>query len=146
MSDFKERLAKAMAAKKINQATLSSITKIPKSAISQYLKGYFKPRAKRLDTICAVLEISPAWLMGYNGVSDGDVHGLTKAEIRVISAYRRNPNLRQSIDALVEFAESDKNVFRAAKSDDGTIPPTYETMSPDELKRLFDAPETDADI
>lgn len=60
------RLKKALAIRNMRQADLCEKTKIPKSAISHYLKGSFVPKQDRAFIIAQTLDVSPAWLMGYD--------------------------------------------------------------------------------
>ncbi len=150
MSDFKDRLAFIMNLRSINQATLSSTTGIPKSAISQYLSGQFKPRPKRVNVLCEALGTTPAWLLALDestppSLKEIGYTPLSEEEIRLIAAYRINPMFRKKIDILMT-SEENKSVFRAAKSQGGNVPPTHEPMSAEHLKRLAEAPETDEDI
>lgn len=50
----------------MKQADLCQITKIPKSAISQYISGAFEPKQDRIYLISKALNVSEAWLMGYD--------------------------------------------------------------------------------
>jgi transcriptional regulator with XRE-family HTH domain len=65
-STFDKRLKEAMLKRNIKSIELSERTKIPKSSISQYLSGYAEPKTDRTYTIANVLNISPAWLLGYD--------------------------------------------------------------------------------
>lgn len=146
MSDFKERLAQIMEKRNINQITLSKKTGIPKSAISQYLSGSFKPKRARVNLICSILDISPAWLMGYEEKENGILHTLSKEEQNLILLYRSSQKIKTAIDAVINHADNEKIVFRAAKSKGGIIPPGYEAMSAVQLNKLANAPETDEDL
>ncbi len=66
MDDFANRLRKALYIKGINQTELSNITKIPKSAISQYLAGNFKAKRDRVKILATALDVSETWLIGYD--------------------------------------------------------------------------------
>ncbi len=66
MEEFKDRLQKAMDINDFTQSQLCEITGIPKSAMSQYLSGSFKPKQKRTYAIAKALNVSEAWLMGYD--------------------------------------------------------------------------------
>lgn len=66
MEEFNVRLKKAMILRDISQTELCSLTDIPKSAISQYLSGNFKPKQTRTYILSEALHVSPAWLMGYD--------------------------------------------------------------------------------
>lgn len=60
------RLQQALKLRNMKQADLSQFANIPKSAISQYLSGKFEPKQDRLETLAKVLDVSEAWLMGYD--------------------------------------------------------------------------------
>lgn len=66
VNTFSERLKEALRIRNIRQIELSEKTHIPKSAICQYLSGRFEPKQNRLSIIAAVLDVSEAWLMGYD--------------------------------------------------------------------------------
>lgn len=70
MSTFSERMNKAMDFNNITQSELCRITGIPKSAISQYLSGSFKPKQDRLLLIANALDVSEAWLLGIDFPED----------------------------------------------------------------------------
>lgn len=66
MSSFSERLKKAMANKGMRQSELSQITGLDKSLISNYLKGTYQAKQNNLHLIALALNVSEAWLMGYD--------------------------------------------------------------------------------
>ena len=63
------RLSAALHIRGMKQVELCSITGIPKSAMSQYIKGTFEPKPDRIEAMARALNVSEAWLMGYDGVS-----------------------------------------------------------------------------
>lgn len=64
MAEFYKQLLKAMELKGITQTELCERTQIPKSAMSQYMSGKFKPKQTRMHLIAKALNVSEAWLMG----------------------------------------------------------------------------------
>ena len=64
METCAQRICKALRIRNMKQAELSERTGIPKSAISQYCSGSFKPKQQRLFLIAEVLGVDEAWLMG----------------------------------------------------------------------------------
>lgn len=66
MADFYERLKKAMELRNVSQTELCEMTSIPKSAMSQYISGSFKPKQKRTYLLAKALNVNEAWLMGYD--------------------------------------------------------------------------------
>ena len=60
------RIAKALSIRGMRQSELCEKTKIPKSAISQYVSGAFEPKQDRVFLISQALNVDPVWLMGYD--------------------------------------------------------------------------------
>lgn len=66
MQKFHERLKYAMELSGLTQTDLCKKTNIPKSAMSQYISGAFKPKDKRTYLLAKALNVNEAWLMGYD--------------------------------------------------------------------------------
>lgn len=64
-AEFKDRLKEALAIKGLKPIDLCNRTGIPKSAVSYYLSGRSEPKADRLYIICKALDVSEAWILGY---------------------------------------------------------------------------------
>lgn len=64
-ANFAERFKTAIEIRGIKQVELCAATGIPKSAMSQYLKGNFEPKQDRITLIAKALNVSETWLMGY---------------------------------------------------------------------------------
>ena len=65
-NELKNRLREALNVRNLKPIELSEKTNIPKSAISQYLSGYAKPKQDRVFLISQALNVNEAWLMGYD--------------------------------------------------------------------------------
>lgn len=61
-----QRLKNVMDKKEISPAELSRLSGITPSSISDYLTGKYEPKQDKIDLIARALNISPAWLMGYD--------------------------------------------------------------------------------
>lgn len=59
-----ERIRAALTIKGMKQSDLCRLTKIPKSALSQYISGAFEPKQDRIYLMAKALNVSEAWLMG----------------------------------------------------------------------------------
>lgn len=66
VSSCAKRLSIALNIKGMKQSELCQITKIPKSAVSQYISGAFEPKQDRIYLMAKALNVSEAWLMGYD--------------------------------------------------------------------------------
>lgn len=140
-----ERLKEIMKQRGITQAQLSRKTAIPKSAISQYLSKRFSPRDDRLEKIAEILGTSPAWLLGYTDNPDRNPPLiLSTREECIILGYRSNPEIKEAIDNAIDTPRLE--IFRAAKSQDGTVAPANEKITDEQLRRLNEAPETDEEL
>ena len=60
------RIKKALKFKGMKQADLCKLANIPKSSLSQYLSGDFEPKQDRIYLIAKALNVSEAWLMGFD--------------------------------------------------------------------------------
>lgn len=65
-SNCAERISLALSIRKMKQIELCEKTNIPKSAMSQYIKGSFEPKQDRIFLLAQALNVNEAWLMGYD--------------------------------------------------------------------------------
>lgn len=63
---LQDRLKEALVVRGIKAIELSEKSDIPKGAISYYLSGKSSPKADRLNLICSTLNVSEAWMLGYD--------------------------------------------------------------------------------
>jgi len=63
---FAKRMQEAMDIRNMKQSELVEKTRLGKSAISQYVSGKYEPKQKGIYTIAEALNVSEAWLMGYD--------------------------------------------------------------------------------
>lgn len=61
-----KRLKAVMDTKEISAAELSRLSGIRASSISDYLNAKYEPKQDKIDLMARALNVSPAWLMGYN--------------------------------------------------------------------------------
>lgn len=85
VSSCSKRLASALTLRRMKQAELCQITKIPKSAISQYISGVFEPKQDRIYIIAKALNVSEAWLMGYDVPMEREEQKKISPDERVLS-------------------------------------------------------------
>lgn len=115
MVAFNEQLKKAMQQKGISQTELCKRTGISKGAMSQYLSGKFKPKQSRTFLIAKALNVSEAWLMGFDNADmnrhetqkDESAFHLTDHEKDVVIAYRQQPSMQEAVDRLLGVSETE---------------------------------------
>ena len=66
IAELKDRLAEAICSAGMRPVDLAEKTGIPKSMLSYYLNGKTKPKADGLYVISRALDVSEAWLLGFN--------------------------------------------------------------------------------
>ena len=101
-----QRLAKAIKYRSMKQADLCKLAKVPKSSLSLYLSGAYEPKQDRLYDMARVLNVSEAWLMGYDvpmerqdpkkGQSPEETK-LNEGEQLLIDLFRKIPEDQQGL-------------------------------------------------
>lgn len=64
--ELKDRLREAMEVRGLRSVDIVDRTGIPKVTVSYYLSGKTTPRADKLYLIAQALDVSEAWLLGYD--------------------------------------------------------------------------------
>lgn len=92
------RLKKALSIRNMTQAELCQKTKIPKSALSEYIKGLYDPKQDRLIILSEALNVDPVWLMGFDVPMEKEDKkrsphepSLTEGEKLVLELFRQIP-------------------------------------------------------
>lgn len=99
------RLRKALNIRGMRQSDLCRITKIPKSAISQYLSGDFEPKQDRIYIISKALDVSEAWLIGYDVPMEREIKNpppltyeeLNEGEKAILDLFNKVPEEQQKL-------------------------------------------------
>lgn len=110
MTEFHIRLQQAMDMRKINQTELCEKTGIPKSAMSQYISGAFKPKQKRTYLLAQALDVDEAWLMGYDVPAEKPTEP-TPEITDSLSSF--NPLEYRSASDVVRYLRESKNMSQA---------------------------------
>lgn len=72
ISTFAQRLRAGLDVRGMSQAELAARSKISKSSISHYLKGDWEGKQDAVYSLAQVLDVSEAWLMGYDVPMDSE--------------------------------------------------------------------------
>ena len=96
------RIKKALKIKGMKQAELCKLADIPKSSLSQYLSGDFEPKQDRLYKMALALNVSEAWLMGFDvpmerQKSSHEEPTLTEGEKKLLQLFRLVPEDSQEL-------------------------------------------------
>ena len=106
---FSKRMKEAMELRNIKQVDLCERTGLGKSAISQYLSGTYEPKQKGVYKIAKALDVSEAWLMGYDVPIERIEHiktDITKEEKKFLDLINRldkedKDNLQRYIEGVL---------------------------------------------
>lgn len=108
MEDFSTRLRRIMNERGISQSELSRLSGIPKSALSQYMSGLFRPKQDRTLALAKALAVDPAWLLGYDVPSDAakKIGSGTKKVKRIFIFSTRTNRFRRKKENLFQITST----------------------------------------
>ena len=99
-----ERIKIALTIKGMKQSDLCRLTKIPKSALSQYISGAYDPKQDRIYLMAQALNVNETWLMGLDVPMERQVKKnspedpkLTEGEKMLLDLFRRVPEDKQKM-------------------------------------------------
>ena len=96
------RIAEALTVRNMKQSDLCKLASIPKGSLSLYLKGSYEPKQDRIYAMAMVLNVSEAWLMGYDVPMERQKNTpseleLTEGEKDIINLFRQIPENKQAV-------------------------------------------------
>ena len=110
------RIKKALSVRGMKQSEICEKTKIPKSALSEYISGAYEPKQDRLFLIAQALDVDPVWLMGFDvpmekekTISPSELQ-LTEGEKLMLEVFRLIPEEQQR--AFLEMGRAYANNLR----------------------------------
>ena len=116
--DIKDRLREALSIRNMKAVDLVEASGVPKSAISFYLAGKSKPKADRLYTIAQALDVSEAWLLGYDVPMARSQEAKKNDQlVSLIAKMRKDPDFFEVVSILASLEpaeyESIKHILSA---------------------------------
>ena len=105
---IKDRLNEAMKLRGMTAAELSKKSGLAKSSVSRYLSGENIPRSIAIGKMAGALNVSPAWMLGYNVTIDGKDPETIKIDVEVLSENNR-VRLLAYYQALLDSQGGDHN-------------------------------------
>jgi transcriptional regulator with XRE-family HTH domain len=98
-----QRINKVLGIKGMRQAELCKLAKVPKSSLSLYLSGAYEPKQDRIYSMAQVLNVSEAWLMGYDvpmepaAMTPPTKSDLTEGERMLLELFNKVPEDKQQM-------------------------------------------------
>jgi len=144
ISDIKDRLKYAMELFQIKQAELVKLTGIDKGQLSSYLSGKYEPRQNNIFILAEALNVSEAWLIGYNVPMERNttynIPTLTTEEIEYINKYR---TLDTPIKTLVNTILDNEHLKITSKHLQSSETEQHPDLTPDSADSISKAAEPD---
>ena len=105
--ELKDRLREAMDLRGMRATDLVEKTGIPKGTISYYLSGKTEPKADRLYILAQVLNVSEAWLLGYEvAMNRTDDQKKNDQLAKLIVKLRTDNDFYNLVTALADLPEN----------------------------------------
>ena len=105
--DFKIRLRQALELRNMRAVDLVEKTGIPKGAISYYLAGRSQPKADRLYIIARALDVSEAWLLGYDvAIHRSEAQKKNDQLAKLIVRMRTDVDFYETVAALADLTDA----------------------------------------
>lgn len=98
-----ERIKMALDIRNMKQCDLCKLANIPKSSLSLYLQKAYEPKQDRVFAMARVLNVSEAWLMGYDvpieredSIQTNTIE-LSEQEKLVLALFKQVPESKQQM-------------------------------------------------
>ncbi len=105
---FANRLQKAMNLNNIKPVDLSKSTGIDKSSISSYLSGRYRASDENKQILAKALEVSDAWLEGYDVPINNEFANETYDEMEILYKKYKNILTEDDIETMKFLIEKRK--------------------------------------
>lgn len=95
-----KRIEMALMIRQMKQCDLCKLANVPKSSLSLYLSGAYEPKQDRIYSMAKALNVSEAWLMGYDvpmETNSPNEPKLTEGEELLLKAFRQLPEGEQEM-------------------------------------------------
>jgi len=103
-AELRTRLREALDRQGMKAIELSEKTGIPKSMVSYYLSGKAVPKSDRVYLISQVLDVSEAWLLGYDvPMNRTPEQKKNDAIVDVVSRLRKDPEFFDVVSILADL-------------------------------------------
>ena len=98
-----KRISEALLIRGMRQSELCKRANVPKSSLSLYLSGAYEPKQDRIYSLAKALDVSEAWLMGYDVPMEkqkeisSDEGQLTEGEKQMLNLFKLIPEEQQPL-------------------------------------------------
>lgn len=111
--ELKDRLKEAMDIRGLRSVDLVDKTGIPKVTISYYLSGKTIPRSKKLYLLAQALDVSEAWLLGYDvAMTRTDESKKNDQLAKLVTKMRGDVDFYDAVLTLASLSEENESQYR----------------------------------
>lgn len=105
--ELKDRLAEGLSLRGMRATDLAEKTGINKTTISYYMNGKTVPRSSKLYLIAQALNVSEAWLLGYDvAIQRSDAQKKNDQLAKLIARMRTDSDFYETVAALANLTET----------------------------------------
>jgi transcriptional regulator with XRE-family HTH domain len=105
--ELKDRLVEAMEIRGLRAVDLVEKTGIPKVTVSYYMSGTTVPRADKLYKLAQALNVSEAWLMGYDvAMARTDDQKKNDQLAQLVARMRNDSKFFDAVSSLADLDDS----------------------------------------
>lgn len=106
-TELKDRLVEGLRIRGMRATDLSEKTGINKTTISYYINGKTVPRSSKLYLIAQALDVSEAWLLGYDvPIQRSDAQKKNDQLAKLIVRMRTDADFYETVAALADLSET----------------------------------------
>ena len=111
---LQDRLKEALAVRGMKAIDISEKLDISRGTISYYMSGKSSPKADRLNQICSMLNVSEAWMLGYDVPMERTSEQKKNDNIvRFVAQMRKDSDFFDIISMLAELPQDQYAVVKS---------------------------------
>lgn len=111
---LQDRLKEALSARGMKAIDLSEKLDISRGTISYYLSGKSAPKADRLNQICSTLNVSEAWMLGYDVPMERTTEQKKNDNIvRFVAQMRKDNDFFDIVSMLAELPPEQYSIVKS---------------------------------
>ena len=108
VATISQRLKEALDASGKKQADLVRETGLDRGSVSSYLSGRYEPKQKAIYSMARALDVSEAWLMGYDVPKSRTVTQKKNDDlVQVIAKLRNDPDFFEVVSILANLPSAE---------------------------------------
>lgn len=102
------RIKKGMQARNMQAIDICNATGISKASMSQYINGVVQPKNDRVYSIAKALDVSEAWLLGYDVCMDRE-NKLSIDNAHLVAQIRNDTRMTEALKKYFLLSDSEKD-------------------------------------